>query len=207
MKTIFFSSLFLYTIFAEAKTFPLLDKVLLSYVRASGLKISLIKTEYNSLLESKSLSKANLYIKNKRLKVNYLPPKKMQIFFNKKDLWVVSKNLIKYTNKKSIWSQIPLIQLFSLNLDLKNYFSIRWKEDKSNIRTYSLKPRLSSLAEKIKKFQIIINKKTKTILKISYENDLGTKTQYQFIKTQFNQKLKNSLFNFKPKNSRKVIFL
>lgn len=191
----------------QAKTFPLLDKVLSSYVKSSGLKILLLKKENSILFETKSQSKAYLYIKHKKLKLDYLPPKKLHIFFNKKDLWVVSKNFIKYTDKKAVWSQIPLVQLFSLNLDLKNYFSIRWKEDKLNIRTYTLKARLSDLREKIKKFKIIINKKTKKVLKISYQDDLENTIEYQFLKTQFNQKLKNSFFNFKPKKKSKIIVL
>lgn len=193
--------------FAQAKSSSFLEKVLNSYVKSNGLKVLLLKTETQTLLQKKSIHKAYLYVKHKKVKLSYLKSKKVEIIFNKKDLWLINGKTIKYTNKKSLWSQIPLIQLFSLNLDLKNYFLIRWKENKANIRTYTLKARLPSLRSKIQDFHILINKKNKNIIKISYKDDIKNKTEYQFLKTSFKQKIKDNFFNFQPKNTAKVIRL
>lgn len=188
-----------------AKDFPILDKVLNLYVKSSSVKIFLIKKEFNKLLNKKSVSKANLYIKYKKIKLIYLKPKNKKIIFNTKELWIINNKFIKYTNKKKIWSQIPLIQLFSLDLDLGHYFKIRWKQIKKNTRKYLLKVRLSKL--KIKDFKIFINTKNNKIIKISYKDDIDNYTEYKFLKTQFNKKLKNSFFNFKTKNTKNIIVL
>lgn len=207
VRFMFVCFILFFTEFAEVKSLSALEKILNSYVKSSGLKIFLLKKETQILLGTKSTHKAYLYVKYKKLKLSYLKPKKVEMIFNKKDLWIINKKSIKHTDKKALWSQIPLIQLFSLNLDLKNYFFIRWKEDKSNIRTYTLKARLPSLRNKIKDFHIVTNTLTKQIIKISYKDDIENKMEYQFLKTKFKQKIKDSFFNFQPKKTATVIRL
>ncbi|MBE8162543.1 MAG: hypothetical protein HAW63_00945 [Bdellovibrionaceae bacterium] len=207
VRLVLLCAIVFFTPLTEAKSFSTLEKLLNSYVKSNGIKIFLLKKETQKLLGTKSAHKAYLYIKHKRIRLTYLKPAKAEIIFNKKDLWIINKRAIKHTNKKALWSQIPLIQLFSFNLDLKNYFFIRWSENKFNVRVYTLKARLPSLRNKIKDFRIIINTKEKKIIKISYKDDIENLTEYQFLKTTFKQKIKDSFFNFRPKKSAKVIRL
>lgn len=190
----------------------LLRKVDQKYQKQHGIHLQLKKTITLGMLGSKKTSEGEVWLKNGKMKLVIHKPQASKIVAGSQFLWIESappedfegakvQVLRASLNSKQAKSQ-GLIQLLTQGGVLK-YFRVSGIQKEGKTVRYFLQPDQQSV--EFKRAQIEVNPDTKVISLLRYWDQMDNETTFEFSKSQFNQKLAESVFQYSPPKNAEVI--
>jgi outer membrane lipoprotein-sorting protein len=194
------------------KDILLLRNVDQKYQKKHGIHQKLKKTIKMEMLGATRSSEGEMWLNNGQMRLEIHKPDSSKIIADKKYLWIESAAPEDFEDSKvqvvraSLTSKEAkaqgLIQLLTQGGVLK-YFRVSGIQKKDNKTTYFLQP--DKPAVEFKRAQIVIDTKARTITRLRYWDQVDNETTYDFINTEFNQKLDKNLFTYTPPKSAEVI--
>ena len=216
---IFFISLFLLSHYSIAlnktnkesaeKTTAL--EVLQKYANAKHITVDIEKQDEKLTIGTKTISKGIIKYASEKIYLLLNSDKKTELYFKNGKLTLVDypdedfdKNGIRKVTiitKKTPAFLKSLIHLFSNPKTFFNEFKITESNLKNDILTLKLKPN----SDDLKKFELTLDTKRKTIESLSFVDDVDTKTSIFFKELNLKSKISKMTFEYKSKSSDQVV--
>lgn len=188
----------------------LLEEIEQKYASATAVSMEVKKTLTLKLLEQDRTQEGTLELKKTgRFRLELSGAEKSLAITDGKTIWVVSYptdpefdniiRVVKSSNPKRIQSQALLAFLLGKGSLLK-HFVIKDKKEEDEKVVYFLEALENQ--EDMKKLMLVVEKNKKEILRASYADSLENETSFEFKKTDFKAKIKDSRFKFQiPKGA------
>ena len=208
MKSFFFFTLTLISIFANAKV---LQKALEKYSGAATIQFDIHKIDEKIILGTKSESSGLLKFQKNKIYILQEGEKKVEIFYVDKTL-----SLVEYPDadfgpdgKRKITilknSAPPLIKsllsLFSNPKTFSKEFSVVSEKTVDDLLVLELKPKQKN----IKNLVLKVRPTDSSLIELSFVDDVETKTTLQFSNLKLNSKMKSSDFQYKSLKTDEVM--
>lgn len=164
--------------------------------KAGFVQESLVKS-----LGRKQVSEGTVFFKKPgKMRWNYQKPFKQEIVSDGKTLWSYrpeEKQVVVSPMSQAAQGKVPSTFLAGLG-NLKLDFQIRWGKEPSPQDDYFLELTPNEFHGSLEKLFLLIDRKTYRILQAKIQDVMGNTTQISFSKTQFDNRLPDSLFTFTP---------
>ena len=208
MKSFFFFTLILTSVFANAKV---LQKALEKYSGAATIQFDIHKIDEKIILGTKSESSGLLKFQKNKIYILQEGEKKVEIFYVDKTL-----SLVEYPDadfgpdgKRKITilknSAPPLIKsllsLFSNPKTFSKEFSVVSEKTVDDLLVLELKPKQKN----IKNLVLKVRPTDSSLIELSFVDDVETKTTLQFSNLKLNSKMKSSDFQYKSLKTDEVM--
>lgn len=195
------------TAFAKAANKNILSDVSAKYRKSNLVTIQLVKTVKSNLLGKETKYKGTVFLATNKFRLNIEEPEKSQVIFDGKTIWSVQYppkelpgpvQVAKSKLDKNTKKQILLSTLISKD-GIKENFKITKEEKVDSGTRISLVPLKNEL--NIKTLDVVV--KGNKISSISYADDVGNTTFFEFEKTEFSSKSSGQIFKYKiPKDAQ-----
>lgn len=196
---------------AEEAVPPELSEVLDHYRQAESIILEVRKIQKNVMLDKEVTHKGMIRFVKGKFYWETSEPEKNLVVYDRKTLWTiqyppsefkemplqVAKMNIK--NKKN--SPILLAEIFG-DRPIQSIFKVKQKSKDGALINYELKEKKSEFG--LKNLILKIDSKEKRVASLEYVDEVENETKLEFRSTQFNIKIKQSLFNYKPPKNAKV---
>jgi outer membrane lipoprotein carrier protein len=157
-----------------------------------------------SLLKSlgrKQVSEGAVFFKKPgKMRWNYQKPFKQEIVSDGKTLWSYrpeEKQVLVSPMSLAAQGKVPSTFLAGLG-NLKLDFQVRWGKEPSPQDNYFLELTPNEFQGSLEKLFLLIDRENFRILQAKIQDVMGNTTQISFSKTQFDNRLPDSLFTFTP---------
>ena len=181
----------------------ILKNMTLTYSRVEYMKTQYKKTQTSELLGEIESSQGIIEFSKGRIRVEEKNDSKERNIFikNKKTFWHLQPDNQVLTGLVS--KTVPLVfeMMFS---NPKIWDELESKILKRNAHTIKLQVLMGKDKSNYSNFNITINTKKRRLENISFEDEIGNKTEITFTKTMFYRKAKRNRFIYKPKKSDKL---
>ena len=181
----------------------ILKNMTLTYSRVEYMKTQYKKTQTSELLGEIESSQGIIEFSKDRIRVEEKNDSKERNIFikNKKTFWHLQPDNQVLTGLVS--KTVPLVfeMMFS---NPKIWDELESKILKRNAHTIKLQVLMGKDKSNYSNFNITINTKKRRFENISFEDEIGNKTEITFTKTMFYRKAKRNRFIYKPKKSDKI---
>jgi outer membrane lipoprotein-sorting protein len=190
---------------ASAPAIKEIQKVIHLYNGAKSVKMDVSKSVFMALMgETKASEGEAIYSRGKlRLKMN--KPEDSLIVMDQEMVWIVTpgmeeakpqvaKIIAKDMNKRS---RAPLALLFS-QVAAWDQFKVNKTEKSDEGKRFWLEPKEPKKWPDLRKIALTLSKDGKSLLQLSYEDELENKTEYAFKNIATDQKLPAHTFEYSP---------
>lgn len=194
--------------FAQASV---LQKALDKHAKASSIQYDIKKIDEKKVLQTQSEAQGVLKYQKNKIYISLNNDKKNEFFYADKTLSLVEHPDTDFDKgakrkvtviKKSIPPLVKnLLNLFSSPKNFSKEFPVISQKTTEGISTLNLK----SSQKNIKNLVLTINSKDYSLVELSFEDDVDTKTSIQFSNMKLNTKMIKSDFQFKPAKSDEVL--
>lgn len=188
-----------------------LQKALDKHAKASSIQYDIKKVDEKKVLQTQSEAQGILKYQKSKIYISLNNDKKNEFFYSDKVLSLVEHPDTDFDKsgkrkvtviKKSIPPLVKnLLSLFSSPKNFSKEFPILSQSNADGVTVLSLK----SAQKNIKNLVLKINSKDFSLIELSFEDDVDTKTSIQFSNMKLNTKMMKSEFQFKPANSDEVL--
>jgi outer membrane lipoprotein-sorting protein len=207
---------------AQAKTMPGKERPVLesvqsivrTYNRSSGVKMKVKKTSELALLNETRRSEGGLFFSKGQLRLELKKPEETTVVYNSSGIWVEtvtegfdgpSAHVMKITSKElRKQAKAPLAFLLK-DPAAWNRFNVAKTEKQDDGTVVTLKPKKAADLPEIKTLIVGFDQKKKTLLKISYSDEMDNVVTYSFSETEFDQKFATGRFNYQPPKGAEVV--
>ena len=186
-------------------------EVLQKYANTKHITVDIEKQDEKLTLGTKTVSKGTIKYSSEKIYLVLNSDKKTELYFKNGKLTLVDypdedfdKNGIRKVTvitKKTPAFLKSLIHLFS---NPKIFFS-EFKITESNLKNDTLTLKLKPNNNDLKKFELTLDTKQKTIESISFVDDVDTKTSIFFKELNLKSKISKMTFEYKSKSSDQVV--
>ncbi len=194
------------------KDMLLLRKVDQKYQKSHGIHLTLDKEITLGMLGSKKKSEGEIWLNQGQMRLEMNKPEKSKIIADKQYLWIESTppddfegskvQVLRASLKSKQARSQGLIQLLTQGGVLK-YFRVSGIQKKPGQTTFYLQPDKPSV--EFKRAQIVVSNKDLVIEELKYWDQLDNETTYSFKKSEFNQKIDQAKFAYKPPKDAELI--
>jgi outer membrane lipoprotein carrier protein len=164
--------------------------------KANFVQESLVKS-----LGRKQVSEGEVFFKKPgKMRWNYQKPYKQEIVSDGKTLWSYrpeDKQVLVSPMSQAAQGKVPSTFLAGLG-NLKLDFQVRWGKEPSPQENYFLELTPNEFQGSLEKLFLLIHWENYRILQAKIQDIMGNTTQISFSKTQFDNRLPDSLFTFTP---------
>lgn len=164
--------------------------------KADFVQESLVKS-----LGRKQVSEGVVFFKKPgKMRWNYQTPFKQEIVSDGKTLWSYhpeEKQVMVTPMSQAAQGKVPSTFLAGLG-NLKLDFQVRWAKEPSPQENYFLELTPNEFQGSLEKLFLLIDRENFRILQAKIQDIMGNTTQISFSKTQFDNRLPDSLFTFTP---------
>ncbi len=179
----------------------IVTKVQHLYDTNSDFKADFVQESLVKSLGKKQVSEGEVFFKKPgKMRWNYQKPFKQEIVSDGKTLWSYrpeEKQVVVSPMSQAAQGKVPSTFLAGLG-NLKLDFQIRWAKEPSPQEPYFLELTPNEFQGSLEKLFLIIDRENYRILQARIQDLMGNTTQISFSKTQFNNRLPDSLFTFTP---------
>lgn len=179
----------------------IVTKVQDQYDTNSDFKADFVQESLVKSLGKKQVSEGEVFFKKPgKMRWNYQKPFKQEIVSDGKTLWSYrpeEKQVVVSPMSQAAQGKVPSTFLAGLG-NLKMDFQIRWAQEPSPQEPYFLELTPNEFQGSLEKLFLLINRENYRILRAKIQDLMGNTTQISFSKTQFNNRLPDSLFTFTP---------
>jgi chaperone LolA len=184
------------------KQMALLKSIDQKYQAQHGVNLQFKKTVLLEILGTKKSSEGELWLNQGLLRLEIKKPEVSRVVVDKDFLWIESPSiedskpqvLRTSLNSKQAQSQ-ALVHLLTQGGLLK-HFRVTGVRTSPKELVYFLQPDQSSV--EFKRAQINIDPKTQVISSLRYWDQMDNETIYEFTRSEFNKKLDQRLFVYRP---------
>lgn len=190
----------------------LLREVDRRYQKDHGIHMKLKKTITLGMLGSTKKSEGEVWLDKGQMRLEIHKPEVSKIVAGKKYLWIespppegfdgVKTQVMRASLSSDQAKSQGLIQLLT-NGGVLKYFRISGIQKEKGSTTFFLQPDSQSI--EFKRAQLKVNLASKEIELLRYWDQMDNETLFEFSKSEFNKKLSNSLFSYKPPKGAEVI--
>ncbi len=195
--------------FAIGQAKPSAFESVIKKYRTSNVQMSVVKTNRIEIMDKETRFEGKIYLGKNKLRWDTQKPEKSLIVFDGKTLWTaqyppeefdapveVTKTELNKKNKEQVF-----FALFLSTKPLSTFFKVVNEETKKDLLLVDLKPQTTDVS--IQNLSIKIDNKSKKILEINYDDEVGNKTKLDFSDIKIDLKLKADLFKFElPKGAQ-----
>jgi|GEM_PF-2254152 len=184
----------------------ILKDMTLTYSQVEYMKSTYTKKQISDLLGETEESSGDLEFSKGRLRVEEKNKSKNRNIFikNKENFWHLQPDHQVLTG--SVKESIPSVfEMMFSNPDVWDGLDSKVIEDKDGAVT--IKVQMGKDKPGFSNFEVTINKVKRRFETISFEDELGNKTEIAFDDTQFLKKAKEKRFKYKTKRKDKVTYL
>ncbi len=197
---------------AVLPSFKLLQTVIGRYQKATGIKSEIKRTVTIALLDQTTISHGEISLSKGRVRIDLKAPNPTTVVFDRSLMWVITPTPASLGGRPQVLeikssdinrqSEAPLALLLG---DEKAWglFKIKSEKRGNSWLTVNLEKKKKS-AEGIQTIQIRLNTQKKSIEELSYTDDLGNLTKFNFYQTQFSARLRKALFQFHPPKNAQI---
>ena len=164
--------------------------------RAHFVQESMVK----SLGKKQSSEGTVSFKKPGKMRWTYQKPFKQEIISDGKTLWNYrpeDKQVMVSPMSQAVQGRVPSTFLAGLG-NLKLDFQVRWGKEPSAKENYYLELTPNEFQGSLEKLFLLIDRENFRILQAKIQDVMGNTTQISFSKTQFDNRLPDSLFTFTP---------
>jgi len=190
---------------------PELTEILDIYRQSESIILEVRKIQKNVMLDKEVTYKGMIRFVKGKFYWETTDPEKNLVVYDGKTLWTVQyppsefKEMPLQVAKMSIKSKknspIILAEIFGTR-PIQSIFKVKQKSKDGALVNYELKEKKSEFG--LKNLILKIDTKEKRVASIEYLDEVENETKLEFRSTQFNIKVKQSLFNYKPPKNAKV---
>jgi len=188
-----------------------LDEVLEHYRKSETIILEVRKTIKNPVLDKEVLSKGMIRFVKGKFYWETTEPEKNLVIYDGSTLWTVQyppvefKDMALQVAKMGIKSKknspIILTEIFG-ERPLDSIFKVKTGGKNGALINYELNEIKSEFG--VKNLILKIDTKEKRVASIEYKDEVDNETKVEFRSTQFNVKIRSTLFNYKPPKNAKV---
>ena len=181
------------------------------YRKAESLLFEVRKTVKNPMLEKETTFKGIIKLLKGKFYWETTEPEKSLLIYDGKLLWSVQYppqefkdaplQVAKMNLKAQKKSPLILSDLFGTR-PFGQIFKVEAKSKNGNIVEYNLKEKKSDTG--LKNLVIKVDNKAQRIVSLSYLDEVDNETRIDFRSTQFDIKIRQGLFSYKPPQNAKV---
>lgn len=188
-----------------------LSGILDVYRQSESIILEVRKTQKNPILDKEVVQKGMIRFVKGKFYWETTDPEKNLVVYDGTTLWTVQyppaefKEMplqvakMKIKNKKN--SPIILAEIFGIR-PIQSIFSVKQKSKDGTLINYELKEKKSELG--LKNLMLKVDAKTKRVASLEYLDEVENEVKLEFRSTQFNVKVKQSIFDYKPPKTAKV---
>lgn len=204
-------SLLFYSLQIVASVPSELSETLSQYKQSESMILEVRKTLTNTMLDKEVVSKGMIRFVKGKFYWETTDPEKSLVIYNGKTLWTVQyppaefKDMPLQVGKMGVKSKknspIILSEIFGTR-PLDTVFTIKQKSKSGNFYLYDLKEIKTDFG--LKNLVLKIDNKEQRVVSIEYVDEVENETKIEFRSTQFNMKIRSSIFEYKPPKDAKV---
>lgn len=196
----------------SAEIVPLeISQTLSIYRQSENMVLEVRKTVKNTMLEKETLFKGMIRFMKGKFYWETQEPEKSLIVYDGTILWTIQYPPIEFKKmplqvakmkiKSKKNSPIILAEIFGTR-PIESVFTVKQKSRNGVIILYELKEKKSEFG--LKNLILKIDSKAQRVVSIEYVDEVENETKIEFRATQFNIKIKQSLFNYKPPKDAQI---
>jgi outer membrane lipoprotein-sorting protein len=182
-----------------------IKKVIRRYNSAPSVQMGVNKSVYMALMGETKASDGEAVYSQGRLRLKMNAPEDSLIVMDKSTIWIVTPGaeegkpqVAKITAKDmKNQSRAPLAILLSRE-DAWSEFKIMKSEGSENGKRYFLEPKDPKKWPDLRKISLTLSKDGKSLVQLSYEDELENKTEFAFKNIVTDQKLSARTFKYAP---------
>ena len=197
----------------DSSEFKQIKDVFQKYTSTGSVQMRFKKEVYLKILDKKQTQSGKLVFSQNRIKMEIQKPKKGLIVIDDSAVWIENElshdirdqlQVIKFpfAKENKLGFKSPFAELLTKE-DLWEQVSITFSRPKKHILVCQVSTKNIQSMKDFKNFVVEINLKKKIIKKISYEDQVGNKSSYNFDKIRFNSKTVK--ISYKPPKEAQVI--
>lgn len=199
-----FSAIICFPIQGRSQTPSLIEivaKVQGQYDAHEDFKANFVQESLVKSLGKKQVSEGVVFFKKPgKMRWNYQKPFKQEIVSDGKTLWSYrpeEKQVLMSPMSQAAQGKVPSTFLAGLG-NLQTDFQIRWGKEPSPQDPYFLELTPNEFQGSLEKLFLLVDRESYRILQAKIQDVMGNTTQISFSKTQFDNRLADSLFVFTP---------
>lgn len=181
------------------------------YREAESLILEVRKVQKSVMLDKETVHKGMIKFMKGKFYWETTDPEKNLVIYDGKTLWTIQyppadfKDMplqvakMRIKNKKN--SPIILAEIFGTR-PIESIFKIKQKSKDGALISYDLKEKKSEFG--LKNLTLKLDTKEKRVVSLEYLDEVENEIKIEFRSTQFNIKIKPSLFNYKPPKKAQV---
>jgi outer membrane lipoprotein carrier protein len=195
--------------FAKTKTSSLLSEVENRYRDSKSVKMDVDKTVKMNLMDRTKTSSGTILIKSGKIRWETEKPEHTLVLADGKAIWMVDYpveegdpiRVIKAMDPKK--SQPHAVVAFLLGKGkIGNDFAVISEKPDGDLMKLDLKPRQEQT--EVQWLTLFVNKDDKTIMKLSFEDNVGNTTTLDFSNIKFGEAIASKEFKFSPPKGAEV---
>ena len=179
----------------------IVSKVQGQYDAHGDFKADFVQESLVKSLGRKQVSEGVVFFKKPgKMRWNYQKPFKQEIVSDGKTLWSYrpeEKQVLMSPMSQAAQGKVPSTFLAGLG-NLQTDFQIRWGKEPSPQDPYFLELTPNEFQGSLEKLFLLVDRESYRILQAKIQDVMGNTTQISFSKTQFDNRLADSLFVFTP---------
>lgn len=185
-------------------------KTTLSRYQKSSVLANIEKSVKMVVLEKTEKSEGELFFSKGKFRLEMKDPVSTLIVQDGTTLWIASKLVdfggnwqVSKTKSRSLKKSQALMGLLFDEKGVWKDFDVAEEKTDGDDKIWVLKPKKKASTD-IMKLQVRANPKDKTIIEISYWDNLENETNYKFKSQKFDAKISSSKFTYKPPKGAEV---
>jgi outer membrane lipoprotein-sorting protein len=181
------------------------------YRQSESMILEVRKTVKNSMLDKETTFKGMIRFVKGKFYWETSDPEKNLVIYDLKTLWTIQYppaefkdmplQVAKMSMKSKKNSPIILAEIFGTR-PINSVFKVKLKSKNGALMSYDLTEKKSQFG--LKNLTLKIDAKAQRVVSIEYVDEVENETKIEFRSTQFNIKVKSSLFNYKPPKNAQV---
>lgn len=181
------------------------------YRKSESIILEVRKTVKNVLLDKESVFKGMIRFVKGKFYWETTDPEKSLVIYDGKTLWTVQYppaefkemplQVAKMNIKSKKNSPIILAEIFGIR-PLQTVFQVKQKSKDGAIVLYELKEKKTEFG--LKNLILKVDVKAQRVAAIEYLDEVENETKIEFRSTQFNVKVKQNLFKYKPPKNAQI---
>lgn len=202
---IFFFAVCVYFPIPTSAAADIIDRVQEKYSQVETIQANFTQNTYIELLERHQTRMGKLYFGRNRFRIDYLEPEKQNYIFDGQTLWIYFpkfKEVEVYHDADRRISREALSFLSGLG-ELRSAFKIPSVKSDGAQTTLSLVPK--DKESHLKKIQLKLDTKTFELKEATLWPKRGNRSYYVFSQLEFDQKVPDKLFKFRPPKNVTII--
>lgn len=197
---------------ASTKPIEFIQQTIAKYNSQPAVHAKVEKTVYLSLLEETKTSEGEMHYSKGQMRLEMKGDERSLIVMTPKAVWIETQGLIEGDKPQvtqvvakdlAKQSRAPIALILGQSRVLLQ-FKVEKDEMSGDVRKIKLLPKKPKEWKDLQSFYTEINASTQALELIQYEDDLGNRTTYKLMNTDFKSKIEKSLFNYRPPKDAEV---